>query len=244
MKRDLAIAGAFMLCVIALGLLVAIRPQSSQVSDLNDQIVASNHRISMDREAITSFPSRLRTQRLRFAPLRRVDIAGTDTAIESHFLISFDALVRRNHVGMRPVTLAPTFTAVASPQPSGSTPPAPAPSASPIQNRPAPTLQATPAPPPVPGALGAAALPPGAQLPPQLLHNDGSLEVSGCWQNVLHSIDELTELPVLLQINSVSLTREVAAGQASTAGSSAALNCGRDPQLDAKISFSLFKVSE
>gem|GEM_PF-5176759 len=61
---------------------------------------------------------------------------------------------------------------------------------------------------------------------------------------MLHSIDELTELPVLLQINSVTLTREGSAGEIRTTGTATVNNCGRDPQLDAKISFSLFKVSE
>jgi hypothetical protein len=228
MKRDLTIAAAIATAALALGLLLLVRPQASQLADLNAQILVSTNATHADQIYTSTFPARLHAQRVRFAPLNRVALTADDTTIEQRFLIALDALVRRNGVGVRPLALAPTFV----PLVDASTP---APMSSATPGRPG-QLPPTPAPTISPGPIVTAAAPgaPGVAIQPaspQLLHNDGTLELIGPWQSVLHSIDQLTALPVLLRINTVTLTRESGPGHAA------------HPQLDARIGFSLYRIN-
>lgn len=243
MRTDVLIALAICLACVGAGVVGIVLPQNSAYQSTQSSIATVQARIASDNNYISGFPKRLHDQHAKLALLTRMEILGGASDVERRFLMGLDGLVRRDHLGVRPLSLGATFaaatevaapTAPANPANAASasaatvSAPSPPPGSPPAASVPGPAPAAVSPTASLPGGA-ASAVPPRAI--PRLFKDDGSLEIVGPWPSVLRAIHDLSRLPVLLRVRGATLTRESRATDP------------RNPEIDVRVDFSLYRVA-
>lgn len=243
MRTDVLIALAICLACVGAGVVGIVLPQNDAYQSTQSSIMTVQARIASDNNYIVGFPKRLHDQHAKLALLTRMEILGGASDVERRFLMGLDGLVRRDRLGVRPLSLGPTFAAVTAAA-------APATPAKPLNaSGPGAATPVVASPPPASpstasasgAALDAASVtasgPAGTasavprQAIPHMLKDDGSLEIVGPWPSVLRAIHDLSRLPVLLRVRGATLTRESRSADP------------HNPAIDARIDFSLYRVA-
>jgi hypothetical protein len=206
MNRDVVISACVCFATIVLGVVLFIMPQTGRFQLLDDEIAAKRNDIATDQAYINDFPRLLKQEQAKISVLQSVQAMGSDTDVEQAFFSGLDQIVRRDHLGVRPITLEPAFSPVAV-------------------TAPVPTAKLAPGSTPSPAPVG--------QPTGQFFKNSGSIEIVGNWASILHGVSDLSGLPVLLEVQGVTLTRD-----SSDHGNP------QNPMLDARVAFTLYRIAD
>lgn len=219
-KNDIFVAIIIAIAIIAGGTYLAYPGLNDRYEIASASTLASQEAIARDTGWINDFPRRRRDLRKKAAILRKIDITAPDGRIEQKFIKALDGIVRRNGIGMKPITFEEVFTPEAAPAT-----PIPASTPGNMFDGPGGT----------PSANSAAAPDPARSAPtpppvPVLSKTRVSVELIGTYAAVLETISELSNIPVLDEVTGIQVKRNVKDDGA------------RNPMLDTTVTVQLYRA--
>jgi hypothetical protein len=201
-KRDLLFAVLLAIAIVGVGSYMLWPGIFSDLDKAQHQVMVTQARIAEDRAWLRDFPRREKEQRLRLQPLNIDAMTSSEGSIEERFTEGFAALLARNRVGFRQLTMDATF----APDPSTSqssaaaTPPPPAP----VQAAQGIFVSPSPAPIATSAASGELAVRRRAFLTRERV----TVDIVAPYAQSLETIAELSGLPVLTEVTNATMSRD------------------------------------